>query len=92
MRSHNTYPLTNFWKWLYQTMVSLSPRHVKPLLYGMRDEQVCKTISISKRLVSLHINGDYNLESELELCIKAYYPNSDKVWSKSLDQPFCNLK
>ena len=71
LRSHNTYPLIDSWKWLYETIVSLSPRHVKPLSYEMRDELVCKTISISRRLVSLHINGDYNFESELELCIQS---------------------
>ena len=35
--------------------------------YDMRNEQICKTINISRRLVLLHIIGDYNFESELNL-------------------------
>ena len=50
-------------------MFSLSSRLIKLLLYEMRNEQV--TISISMRLVSLHIIGEYNFESESEMCVQS---------------------
>ena len=41
-------------------VVLLSPRLTQPLAYDMRNEQICKTINISGRLVSVNIIGDYN--------------------------------
>ena len=43
---------------LYDKIVSLSARLVSPLLYDMRNEQVCKIANITRRSVSLHIVGD----------------------------------
>ena len=51
---------------MYETKVSLSSGLVYPLSYVIRSEQICKTINISLRLVSLHITADYNVESQLE--------------------------
>ena len=53
---------TSLWndclKWLYQMIVLLSPKLVISLSYDMRNEQICITIIISRRLASLHIVGD----------------------------------
>ena len=43
---------------MYQTKVSLSARLVYPLLYVIRSEQICKTITIAWRLVSLPFTAD----------------------------------
>ena len=43
---------------MYETKVSLSPGLVNQLSHVIRSEQICKTINISWRLVSLHITAD----------------------------------
>ena len=43
---------------MYETKVSLSPGLVYPLSYLIKSEQICKTINISWRLVSLHFTAD----------------------------------
>ena len=43
---------------MYETKVLLSPELVYPLSYVIRSEQICKTINIPWRLVSLHITAD----------------------------------
>ena len=43
---------------MQETKVSLSSGLVYPLSYVIRSEQICKTINISWRSVSLHINAD----------------------------------
>ena len=50
--------LDSFFDMMYEMIVSLSPRLVYPLLYNMRSEQICKTIIISKGLISLYIIED----------------------------------
>ena len=50
--------------WLYDSIVSMSPRLMLPLSFDMRNEQICKTINTSRHSVSLHIIEDWNFESE----------------------------
>ena len=40
---------------LYGTVVSISPKLMLMVSYDMRNEQVCKTINISRGSLSLHI-------------------------------------
>ena len=51
-------------------IISMSPRLMPLLLY----EQICNTINISKRSVSMHFTGDKNFESELEWRIQSVNP------------------
>ena len=69
-RNHNTSLWTDCFIWLHKTTVSLSPRLLQLLSYDIRNEQICRTISISSRLVTLHFIGDKNFKSEIELCIQ----------------------
>ena len=43
---------------MYKTKAPLSPGLVYPLSYVIRSKQICKTINISWRLVSLDITAD----------------------------------
>ena len=63
-----------------------------PLLsYEMKKVQICETINISWRLVSLHTILDKNFESELEWHIQSFNPNLE-IRSRVLDQPIFKMK
>ena len=51
---------------LYKILASLSARLIQPLSQDVRKELICKTINITRRLVSLNIIEDLNLESKSE--------------------------
>ena len=69
---------------MYEMVVSLSPKLVNSLSYDMRNEQISKTINISKGLVSSHITGNYRI------WIRMVY--SEQQIQIQVDQPIFKLK
>ena len=72
---------------MYDTISSMSPRLMFLLSCDMRNEQICKTINLSRGSISLHIIEDKNLESELKWRIPGVNPNSLEIGSINLDRP-----
>ena len=77
---------------MYDTIVSMSPRLMYLLSYNMRNEQICKKISIYWHSVSLHIVGDSNFKSKLEWLIQSVKPNLLKSGSRNLDRPIFKVE
>ena len=58
----------------------------------MRNKQICKTINISRRLISLHIIGYQNLEFKIAWRIQSFKPNSLETGKGNLDRAIFKLK
>ena len=74
---------------LYGTVVSISPKLMLMVSYDMRNEQVCKTINISRGSLSLHIieSRTWNLSQN-----DAFKSNLLEIGSENLDRPIFKLK
>ena len=73
-------------------VISIPPSVMLLLSYGMINNQISKTINISGCLVSLHITGDQNFESELERRIQRLKPKLLKIESTSPDRRIFKMK
>ena len=69
--------------WLYDTIVSMSPKPMLLPSHAMRNKQI---------RMKIHIIGDLNFESELEWCVQSVKLNSLEIKSRNLDWPIFKLK